>query len=125
MKKPVKEDSKLLSTALGRIADTAFEVLQVAPTVANKASFWEWQWKNEELLEQLGDLYFLYMSKLYKGQVALRLFDEFGAAVQWQEEFHAKHPDFALWNLVAAGKRTLGASLYAAQTTRASNQDIQ
>ena len=107
MKKPVKEDSKLLSTALERIVEAAFKVLEATPTVANKASFWEWQWKYEELLEQLGDLFFLYRSKVYKGQFALLMFDEFGALVQWQEEFDAKYPDFALWKLVAAGKQIL------------------
>lgn len=103
----MKADSKLFSTALGKAAEAALEVLQTAPNVANKASFWKWQRQNEILLEQLGDVYFLYMSKLFTAQVALTLFEEFGAVLRWQEEFHAKYPHFALWTLLIAEKQSL------------------
>ncbi|KAI4123811.1 MAG: hypothetical protein LQ341_007149, partial [Variospora aurantia] len=103
----VKTDSMMLSNALGKIADAALEILQASPSVENKAIFWEWELRNESLLEQSGDVYFLYMSKLFTGQSALSLFDELGAVLRWQEEFQGRYPDFHLWALLVAGKRTL------------------
>lgn len=66
-REPVKTDSMMLSNALGKIADAALEILQASPSVENKAVFWEWELRNESLLEQSGDVYFLYMSKLFTG----------------------------------------------------------
>ena len=61
----VQADPSMLSTALGKIADAALEMLVAAPSVENKALFWEWQRRNELLLEQSDDVYFLCMSKLF------------------------------------------------------------
>ncbi|KAL8726743.1 MAG: hypothetical protein Q9166_006538 [cf. Caloplaca sp. 2 TL-2023] len=63
----VKADQSILSTTLGKVADAALELLQAAPTLENKSIFWEWQRRNESLLQQSGDAYFLYMSKLFTG----------------------------------------------------------
>ncbi|KAL8975237.1 MAG: hypothetical protein Q9197_000540 [Variospora fuerteventurae] len=106
-REPVKTDSMMLSNALGKLADAALEILQASPSVENKAVFWEWELRNESLLEQSGDVYFLYLSKLFTGQVALSLFDELGAVLRWQEEFQGRYPDFNLWAHLVAGKRTL------------------
>ena len=103
----VEADSTLLSTALGKAADAALATLQATPTLENKARFWDWERRNESMLEQLGDVYFLYMSKVFTGQIALNLFDEFGAILRWQQDFHAKYPDFALWTLIVAAKQGL------------------
>ncbi|KAL8977465.1 MAG: hypothetical protein Q9205_006739, partial [Flavoplaca limonia] len=103
----VQADSSMLSTALGKIADAALEMLVADPSVENKALFWEWQRRNELLLEQSDDVYFLYMSKLLNGQSALSLFDEFGAMLRLHEDLATRHPDFSLWNLLVAGKRTM------------------
>ncbi|KAL9053204.1 MAG: hypothetical protein Q9206_004022, partial [Seirophora lacunosa] len=83
----VQADSSMLSRAFGNIADAALETLVATPSIENKAFFWEWQRKNESLLEQLNDVYFLYMSKLFT-------------------EFEARYPDFNLWTLLIFGKRT-------------------
>ena len=103
----VAEDSMMLSSALGKIADAALEILRADPTVANRALFWEWERRNELVLEQLGDTYFLYVSKMFTGQAALLLFDEFGAVIRQHEEFHNRYPDFHLWTLSIAAKRSL------------------
>ena len=100
-------DSMMLSSALGKIADAALEILQADPTVANRALFWGWERRNESLLEQLGDVYFLYISKMFTGQPALLLSDEFGAVLRQHEEFHNRYPDFQLWTLSIAAKRSL------------------
>ena len=103
----VAADSRILSSALGKIADAALEILQAEPTPANRALFWEWQRRNESVLEKLGDVYFLYISKIFTGQAALLLFDEFGAVLRQHEEFHNRYPDFQLWTLSIAAKKSL------------------
>ncbi|KAL8866791.1 MAG: hypothetical protein Q9198_008756, partial [Flavoplaca austrocitrina] len=110
----VQADPSMLSTALGKIADAALEMLVAEPSVENKALFWEWQRRNELLLEQSDDVYFLYMSKLLNAfalpsirQSALSLFDEFGAMLRLHEDLATRHPNFSLWNLLVAGKRTM------------------
>lgn len=37
----------------------------------------------------------------------MSLFDEFGAVLRWHEKFHAQYPNFGLWTIVVAGKRSL------------------
>lgn len=69
----VQADSSMLSRAFGNIADAALETLVATPSIENKAFFWEWQRKNESLLEQLNDVYFLYMSKLFTGKFLCHL----------------------------------------------------
>ncbi|KAL8663598.1 MAG: hypothetical protein Q9202_003786 [Teloschistes flavicans] len=103
----VKEDSSILLWSLEKIADAALEILQANPSLENKAVFWQCQRRYESLLQELGDVYFLYMSKLFTGQTALSLFDELGASIKMHEEFHAQYPKFALWTLMIAGKRTV------------------
>lgn len=68
----VQADSSMLSTALGKIADAALEILMATPSQENKALFWDWQRRNETLLEQLNDVYFLYMSKLFTGRFSFQ-----------------------------------------------------
>ena len=63
----VKDDPLILSSAHGKVANAALEILQAAPSVENKAIFWEWQRQNEFLLQRSGDIYFLYLSKLFTG----------------------------------------------------------
>ncbi|KAL8912475.1 MAG: hypothetical protein Q9172_007494, partial [Xanthocarpia lactea] len=103
----VKADSSILSNTLDKAAGAALDILQVNPSIDNKAIFWEWQRRYESLLQNLGDVYFLYMSKFFTGQTALTLFDEFGASIRMHNDFHAQYPDFGLWSLLIAGKRTL------------------
>ena len=103
----VAADSMMLSSALGKIADAALEILQADPTVANRALFWKWELQNESVLEQLGDVYFLYISKILTGQTALWLYDEFGAILRRHEDFDTRYPDFQLWTLSVAAKNTL------------------
>ncbi|KAL8700752.1 MAG: hypothetical protein Q9201_005280 [Fulgogasparrea decipioides] len=103
----VKADSSILSSALEKISEAALEILQADPSLNNKAVFWQWQRRYESLLESLGDVYFLYMSKLFVGQAALSLFDELGASIRMHEEFHIQYPQFALWTLMIVGKRTI------------------
>lgn len=76
-----KSRSFMLSTVLGKTADRALEILHATPTVSKKAIFWEWQRRNETLLQKSGDVYFLYMSRLFTGEAALLLFDDFGAVL--------------------------------------------
>lgn len=63
----VEADSFILPSALGKIAESALELLQANPSAENKAVFWEYQRRNEALLQSSGDLYFLYISKFFTG----------------------------------------------------------
>lgn len=63
----IKEDSSILLWSLEKIADAALEILQADPSLENKAVFWQCQRRYESLLQELGDVYFLYMSKLFTG----------------------------------------------------------
>ena len=103
----VAADSMILSSALGKIADAALEILQADPTLANKALFWESQLRNESILEELGDLSLLCVSKMFTGQAALLLSDEFGAVLRRHEEFYNQYPDFQLWTLSIITKKSL------------------
>ncbi|KAL8859767.1 MAG: hypothetical protein Q9178_003882 [Gyalolechia marmorata] len=103
----VKADSSISSNTLAKAAEAALEILQADASIDNKAVFWEWQRRYESLLQSLGDVYFLYMSKFFTGQTALTLFDESGASIRMHDGFHAQYPDFGLWSLLVAGKRSL------------------
>ncbi|KAL8777868.1 MAG: hypothetical protein Q9194_002315 [Teloschistes cf. exilis] len=98
----IKEDLSILLWCLEKIAEATLETLQADPSIENKALFWQCQRRYESLLQDLGDVYFLYMS-----QTALSLFDELGPSIKMHEEFHTQYPNFALWTLMIAGKRTL------------------
>ena len=67
----VKADSSILSNTLDKAAEAALDLLQANPSIDNKAIFWKWQRRNESLLQSLGDVYFLYMSKFFTGPFLL------------------------------------------------------
>ena len=46
-------------------------------------------------------------AEVHLGQTALTLFDEFGASIRMHDDFHAQYPNFGLWSLLIAGKRSL------------------
>jgi CHAT domain len=101
----VQNDGFLMSTALTQAADAAYAVLTATPSQENREIFWRWQSRQEALLEELGDTYFLYMGHAATADGASELFEDFGAIIKWQDEFDATHPNFGLWGLHLMGKR--------------------
>lgn len=63
----IKEDLSILLWCLEKTAEAALEILQADPSIENKSVFWQCQRRYESLLQDLGDVYFLYMSKLFTG----------------------------------------------------------
>jgi hypothetical protein len=101
----VQKDGFLMSTALTKAAEAALEVLTATPSKENREIFWRWQSRQEALLEELGDTYFLYMGHSATADAASQLFDDFGHILNWQNKFEATHPNFGLWGLQLMGKR--------------------
>jgi CHAT domain-containing protein len=100
----VQNDGFMMSTALTKAAEAAVEVLTAAPSQENREIFWRWQSRQEALLEELGDTYFLYLGHLVTADVAARLFEDHGAILKWHNEFDATHPNFSLWGPLLLGK---------------------
>ncbi|ERF75709.1 hypothetical protein EPUS_01539 [Endocarpon pusillum Z07020] len=101
----VQKDGFMMSTALTKAAEAALEVLTATPSQENREIFWRWQNRQEALLEELGDSYFLYLGHSCTAELAAQLFEDFGAILKWHNEFDAAHPNFKLWELQLMGKR--------------------
>lgn len=101
----VKMDDYMMCEALGKAAQAALEILQRNPNEESKSNFWQWQLKAEDLLDQVGDLYTRYSSRVGTGWIALNLFDQHGAILQWHDEFDAANPHFNLWSLKTRGTK--------------------
>ncbi len=101
-----KTDYYMMCEGLRKAAETALEILQKQPNEENKSNFWQWQSKAEDLLARLGDFYSLYFSRVTTGDIALHMFDQYGAILRWHDEFDAAHPQFNVWFLKMAGKRS-------------------
>lgn len=101
----VQKDGFMMSTALTKAAEAALQVLTATPSQENREIFWRWQNRQEALLEELGDSYFLYLGHSCTAEHAAQLFEDFGAILKWQDEFDAAHPSFKLWELQLMGKR--------------------
>lgn len=103
----VQKDGFMISTALTQAAEAALEVLAANPTQENRETFWRWQNRQEALLEQLGDTYFLYLGHTGNTDRVAHVFEDFGFILNWHNEFDAKHPTFNLWVLLLIGKNRL------------------
>ncbi|KAL9119341.1 MAG: hypothetical protein Q9187_004105 [Circinaria calcarea] len=101
----VLEDSRMKSTALCKIADAALEILQKHTDDSNRQIFWQWQSKADSMLEELGDIYFLFLGFIYTRSSAHNMYDEFAKILEWHEAFDAKYPKFTLWEIKIAGIR--------------------
>lgn len=101
----VKMDLYMMCEGLGKAADAALEILQRNSNEENQSIFWHWQSKAEELLDRVGDLHTRYISRVATGDVALNLFDQQGAILQWHEDFDAANPQFKLWTFKNMGKK--------------------
>ena len=105
-KSSVCKDHFMMSEALDNAASIALEMLEKEPNDENRVRFWKWQSQGEDLLERVGDIYFLLMRRILTGEVALRLFDQSGVILQWHEDFEAKYSNFQLRGLQIIAKRT-------------------
>ena len=92
-------DFNLMTTASTKAANAALEIFQEICTDQNRKTFWQWQSQAETLLENAGDLYFLYLGHVTTGVAAFKVVSNYGAILQWHEDFEAKYPDFDLWDL--------------------------
>ena len=95
----VLEDSRVKSTALGKIADAALEILEKHPSETNRQFFWHWQSKADSTLEELGDILFLFLGFIGARKTAHGLYDEFAKILEWHEAFDAKYPNSTLWEI--------------------------
>lgn len=102
----VEMDQYMMCEGLGKAAEAALEILQRNSNEENQSVFWHWSLKAEELLDRAGDLHTRYTSRIATEEVALKLFDQYGAILQWHEEFDAANPQFKLWALKEMGKKT-------------------
>lgn len=101
----VLEDSRMKSTALCKIAGAALEILQKHPNDSNKQNFWQWQSKADSMLEELGDVYFLFLGFIDARSSAHNMYDEFAKILEWHEAFDAKYPNSTLWEINIAGMK--------------------
>lgn len=97
-------DFYIISTALWDLVSAALGILQETPNEENIKLFWHWQLRAESLLEEVGDIYFLYLFHVTTTEVALELMQNHGAMLQWHEDFDNKYPDFKLWAIKIIGK---------------------
>ena len=93
------------TSATTRASEAALRIVRENPTDENREIFWKWQSQAEELLENAGDLYFMYLGHVTTGVLALQDVSNNGAILQWDEEFEAKYPDFDLWDLRIMAKK--------------------
>ena len=100
-------DASVSTSATKKASEAAFQIFKLEPTDENRKVFWRWQSQAEKLLENAGDLYFLFLGHVTNGVVAFQATSNSGAILQWLQEFEAKHPDFDLWDLRLLAKRNL------------------
>lgn len=93
----VKKDSYIHSTALTRACTIALVNLESENSPSNLKTFWQWNRKAESILEELGDIAHLSIFRLATGDIACRLEEDFGAILNWHEDFEMNHPSFHLW----------------------------
>lgn len=99
------EDYYIISTALTAAADNALEVFRKTPSDINRKIFWQWQPLAESMLEEVGDIYFLYIGRIATANTALFFAKNYGAILKWFQDFDVKYPNFNLWAIKIAGKR--------------------
>lgn len=97
-------DYYIISIAMTAAADNALEVLKKTPSDINRKIFWHWQSLTESILEEVGDVYFLYVGRTATANVALTLAKNFGVILKWFQDFDAKYPKFNLWAIKILGK---------------------
>ena len=98
-------DDSSLTTATTKASEAALQLFKLDPTDENRKVFWRWQSQAEKLLENAGDLYFMFLGHVTTGMTAFQITSNSGAILQWVEEFDAKYPDFDLWDLRLMAKR--------------------
>lgn len=99
-------DSHLVTTACTKAANAALQIYQETRTDEDGKMFWQWQSQAENLLENAGDLYFMYIGHVTTGVAAFKVVSNYGAILQWHEDFEAKYPNFDLWDLIIMAKST-------------------
>ena len=99
-------DFNLVTTVCTKAANAALQIYQETHTEEDKKTFWQWQSLAENLLENAGDLYFMYLGHVTTGVAAFKVVSNYGAILQWHEDFQAKYPDFDLWDLIIMAKST-------------------
>lgn len=77
------------------------------PSSDNREVPWEWSTKTETLLEEIGDVANLYITRLATGDIACTQFGDYGAVIKWHKKFSAKYPNFSLWRSKINAKKTL------------------
>lgn len=97
-------DYYLVTSACSKAADAAFQIYEESHTDEDRKTFWQWQSQAESLLENAGDLYFMYLGHVNNGLAALKRVANYGAILQWHEDFEEKYPDFDLWDLILQAK---------------------
>ena len=100
------EDFNLMTSACTKTANAALPIYQETLADEDSKTFWKWQLQAEELLENAGDLYFMYLGHVTTGVTALKVVSNYGAILQWHEDFEAKYPHFDLWDLIILAKST-------------------
>ena len=97
-------DLSVVTSACSKVADAAFQIYKDTRLEQDRIIFWSWQSQAEKLLEDVGDLYFMYLGHITTSVPALGLVSNNGAILQWHEDFEAKYPYFNLWNFRLVAK---------------------
>ena len=99
-------DFNLVTTACTKAASAALQIYQETRTDEDRKTFWQWQSQAESLLENAGELYFMYVGHYTTGVADFKVASNYGAILQWHQEFEAKYPEFDLWDLMIEAKST-------------------
>ena len=103
----VQNDSYVMSTALCRGIVVAEAILEKNPSSFNKDVFWKWSKRTETILEELGDIARLFINRLATGDIACKLFSDFGTLIKWHKDFDEKYSTFHLWKQKIGSCKTL------------------
>lgn len=93
------EDSSELSSAWEKAAAAAHDILKSDANDENRKRFWKLQSLQESLLENLGDVYTIYLYRTTRAHLSSVKYNGGGDILNWHRDFEQQHPKFCIWDL--------------------------